>query len=128
VYLQNSFNKYGEDAFVFLLVHECTERTRVFIEWLYIRELNPDYNIVRHMRGLSPMTEERKIRIRETTSKSCKEVWENRSKEDRTKIRNNQSIAQRLRWRQMDDEQRRHLSQVASENMKRIWAERRKTK
>lgn len=127
-HLQHSFNKYGEDKFVYLPFYECPIGSLHHIEWYLIQQLRPQYNMVKHMRGLSPMTEERKRRIRSATSVSCKRMWDERSDEERANIRKNQSEAHKKRWANMDPEKKRSLAAKTSEKMKDIWAERKRLK
>jgi group I intron endonuclease len=42
---QNSWNKYGEDAFMFCVLEYCDESIRFDREQYYINSLNPEYNL-----------------------------------------------------------------------------------
>ena len=46
-YLQNSFNKYGESAFIFEIICDCDEEDTLIYEQFFIDTLNPEYNICR---------------------------------------------------------------------------------
>lgn len=43
--LQNSYNKHGEDAFVFEVLEECSVDVRFELEQLYLDIYKPEYNI-----------------------------------------------------------------------------------
>lgn len=43
-YLQNAWNKYGEDAFLFEIIEECLDEDKVLREQYYIDALNSCYN------------------------------------------------------------------------------------
>ena len=45
--LQNAWNKYGKDSFVFEILEECPKEDVLKVEQRYIDELNPFYNICR---------------------------------------------------------------------------------
>lgn len=47
IYLQAAWNKYGEAAFDFFVVHECLRENAVAFEQFYINELKPEYNMCR---------------------------------------------------------------------------------
>lgn len=53
-FLQNAFNKYGEQYFDFILVCNCSENLQFYLEQVYIDSCNPTYNIVKNVEG-SPM-------------------------------------------------------------------------
>ena len=127
-HLQHSFNKYGECQFAYLPFYECPASVLHRVEWYFIQQLRPQYNMVRHMRGLSSMTEERKQRIRLATSMSCKKMWEERTDQERKAIRDNQSVAHKKRWANMDPEKKAAIAKKNSENMKAIWTERKRLK
>jgi len=127
-HLQNAWSKYGEKSFVYLPFMKCPVGSLRLIEWFYIQQMKPAYNMVMHMRGLTPMTEERKRRIRSTISVSCKKVWDERTDEQRDAIRQNQSEAHKIRWANMDPVIRNSIGRKNSERMKAVWAERKRMK
>lgn len=45
-YLQNAWNKYGEDSFHFFILCKCSEESLLEREQEYIDKLNPEYNIM----------------------------------------------------------------------------------
>lgn len=45
IYLQRSFDKYGEDAFLFYILEECNKENLIKNEQFYIDLLDPEYNI-----------------------------------------------------------------------------------
>jgi group I intron endonuclease len=45
IHLQNSYNKYGKDNFIFEVLERCSEKELIFKEQYYIDTLLPDYNI-----------------------------------------------------------------------------------
>lgn len=47
IHLQRSFNKHGEDSFLFQLVEQCNEEILIEREQYYIDSLNPHFNILR---------------------------------------------------------------------------------
>lgn len=44
-YLQNAFNKYGEDVFIFEIILECEEEQLLFFEQFYLDLFKPKYNL-----------------------------------------------------------------------------------
>ena len=46
-HLQHSWNKYGEEIFVFLRIEECEKESLIQREQYYIDTMNPEYNILR---------------------------------------------------------------------------------
>lgn len=45
IYLQRAWNKYGEDAFEFIILEHCVKELLIFKEQFYLNEINPEYNI-----------------------------------------------------------------------------------
>ena len=45
-YLQNAWNKYGEENFRFIILYKCNEETLLEKEQLYIDNYKPEYNIM----------------------------------------------------------------------------------
>lgn len=48
VYLQNAWNKYGKDCFIFNVIENCFFFILIQREQHYIDELNPEYNILKN--------------------------------------------------------------------------------
>ncbi len=44
-YFQNAWNKYGEDAFEFVLILECDVEDLIWIEQVYFDAVRPEYNL-----------------------------------------------------------------------------------
>lgn len=65
IYLQNSYNKYGESNFDFIIIEKCKVEELLEAEQFYIDLFNPEYNICK-IAGSSlgiKRTEEQKINI-----------------------------------------------------------------
>ena len=70
-YLQNVWNKYGEDSFQFIILEEC-EENQYNREFYWIDELNPKYNLNRYAKGTSYW--KGKSRPKETIDKISKSL------------------------------------------------------
>lgn len=46
-HLQNSYNKYGKDSFIFEILEVCNAENLIIREQFYIEKLNPQYNILK---------------------------------------------------------------------------------
>ena len=68
-YLQNAYNKYGNDAFVFeILLFNINKEKLVYLEQAFIDCLQPEYNIAPKAGSLlgMPKTDEHKQKLRES--------------------------------------------------------------
>lgn len=65
-HLQSSWNKYGEQSFIYSILETCEENIRFDREQLYISSLNPEYNICTEVVYNPPNSEESKRRHSET--------------------------------------------------------------
>lgn len=69
-HLQNTWNKYGEQAFVFEILEECepTKEALVSLEQRYLDTLKPEFNICpkAHSRQGSPVSVETRLKLRMT--------------------------------------------------------------
>lgn len=88
IHLQNSFNKYGEDKFSFILIEECDRVALPIREQHYIDTLKPDYNICTKVEGRWGLThkEESKDKISNSVKKYHLEIGH--SQETKDKIAN----------------------------------------
>ena len=86
IHLQNSYNKYGKDNFVMILIERCEKEDLPVREQYYIDSLNPDYNICTKVEGRWGLThtEEVKSKISNSVKKYHKE--KGHSKETKRKI------------------------------------------
>jgi group I intron endonuclease len=85
-HLQNSFNKYGQDKFSFILIEECEKTVLSIREQYYIDTLKPDYNICTKVEGRWGLThkEESKDKISDSIKKYHLEIGH--SQETKNKI------------------------------------------
>lgn len=60
-YLQNAYNKYGEDNFIIELIEICKEDELKIREQYYIDSLNPEYNITKEVIRNTPSKESREL-------------------------------------------------------------------
>lgn len=60
-YLQNAYNKYGEDNFIIELIEICKEDELTIREQHYIDVLNPEYNITKEVIRNTPSKESREL-------------------------------------------------------------------
>ena len=44
-YLQNSYNKYGRDNFIFKIIRECDPKDCISLEQYFINAISPEYNM-----------------------------------------------------------------------------------
>lgn len=73
IYLQRSYNKYGENSLEFTVLHkmdECDETMLRLLEYYYIEELQPAFNS-----GVYPCPLEQTIEVRNKISLSTKKLY-----------------------------------------------------
>lgn len=87
-HLLHAFNKYGEKAFKFFLIEECTKDQLPIREQYYIDALNPHYNICTLVEGRWGLNHDKKTK--EKISNSVKKFHEEigHSEETKRKIAN----------------------------------------
>ena len=90
IYLQNSYNKYGKDNFIMVLIEKCEKEELPIREQYYIDSLNPDYNICIKVEGRWGLnhTEEVKNKI----SKSVKKYHKEKGHSEETKRKISESL------------------------------------
>lgn len=71
-HLQNAWNKYGENAFIFEVIEECKIEDLINREQFFIDSLNPEYNQTA-IAGKVEMTPERRDRLSKSVLKAYKE-------------------------------------------------------
>lgn len=100
VRLQNSFNKYGEEAFIFDVVELCSQEQQLNREQYWINALNPQFNAVRNVFKIHyktiPEEIRRKISIANTGKRHSPEVIKR--------------VADKNRGRRASEETRRKIS------------------
>lgn len=64
-YLQNAWNKYGEDKFDFYVIEQCPENILLEREQFYIDTIKPEYNL-NPITTRPPMTEQSRRKLSET--------------------------------------------------------------
>ena len=72
IYLQRSYNKYGEESITFSVLHrmdEYNEQLLRLLEYYYIEELHPDFNSGIYPCPIDELSEEVRAKISETTKK-----------------------------------------------------------
>lgn len=112
-YLQNAWNKYGEDAFALEILEECeTDRKQLISrEQYYIDEFKPAYNHLPNAgsRLGSKASDEVKKKISESL-KGKKLGYKRKSRDvtEETKLK----ISEALTGRQLSEEHKEHLRQV----------------
>ncbi len=103
--LQNAYNKYGDDVFIYEIIEECEKEILIKQEQYYIDTLKPYYNINKIAgsslgRKTSDETKEklRKINIGKTLSieHKLKISESNKGKKRSDETKNNMSISQKL--------------------------------
>lgn len=65
-YLQNSWNKYGEEAFIFKVLAKCSESERKATEMLWIENSNSCYNMWRVVEGNFTPSKATRRRLKES--------------------------------------------------------------
>lgn len=70
-FLQNSWNKYGEESFVFIPLYRCDKKDCLDFERFFIDFYNPEYNLARVSKNLNGFicSEEQKEKLRLARSK-----------------------------------------------------------
>lgn len=68
-HLQNAWNKYGKDSFIFEIVEKCKEEDLIIREELNISILSPQYNKISIINGQIIFSEESKNRMSESAKK-----------------------------------------------------------
>lgn len=84
-YLQNSWNKYGEDDFEFIIVRHVREKEEILIEeQRWIDMINPEFNISKKVTGnCRIVTQETIEKIKATKAKNkVKRCWVNKDGEE----------------------------------------------
>lgn len=71
-HLQNAWNKYGENAFIFEVIEECKIEDLINREQFFIDNLNPEYNQTA-IAGKVEMTAERRDKLSKSVLKAYKE-------------------------------------------------------
>lgn len=71
-HLQNAWNKYGENAFIFEVIEECKIEDLINREQFFIDNLNPEYNQTA-IAGKVEMTPERRDKLSKSVLKAYKE-------------------------------------------------------
>jgi predicted GIY-YIG superfamily endonuclease len=71
-HLQNAWNKYGENAFIFEVIEECKIKDLINREQFFIDNLNPEYNQTA-IAGKVEMTPERRDKLSKSVLKAYKE-------------------------------------------------------
>ena len=70
--MQNAWNKYGENAFIFEVIEECKIEDLINREQFFIDNLNPEYNQTA-IAGKVEMTPERRDKLSKSVLKAYKE-------------------------------------------------------
>lgn len=65
-HLQNAWNKYGEDSFVYSIIELCDVENRFHREQFYVDNLAPEYNICTEVVENPPVSEDSKRKHSET--------------------------------------------------------------
>lgn len=120
LHLQNSFNKYGENTFQFVILEYCDKENCILIEQKYINNLKPTFNInpnsgsslgvkhreetidkIRKSKLGGKHTEETKNKIKEGLQKLKDNGWvgshRKRTEEEKEKMRNHPSVIKKLK-------------------------------
>lgn len=110
VHLQNAWNKYGADNFLFEVILYCDKSMTLYYEQVLIDGLNPTYNIARV--ALAPFqglkhTEEHKQKLSEVRSGDGNYFFgKNHTKESKRKI------SEAMKGRPFTEEHRRKISEA----------------
>lgn len=72
-YLQNAWNKYGENNFEYSILEFCSEEERIKREQYYVDTLKPEYNISIEVVELPPFTKESRLKQSRTRKQRMKE-------------------------------------------------------
>jgi group I intron endonuclease len=117
-HLQNAWNKYGEDTFIWEVLEETTKEVLIQREQFYIDTLKPEYNIrqVAENNSGCKLSEVRKYDYKHTekTKKQISDKTKGVKKSEETKI--NMSKAQKGRI--VTEQHRRNMSKAASSRTK----------
>lgn len=98
IFLQRSWNKYGQDNFIFEIIEECKEKDLLIIEQLYLNK-KPNYNIGLKSSGGDNLTNNpNKEDIINRIKKTINETFNNMSEEDR-KIRFSKPKEKNPNWK-----------------------------
>lgn len=61
-HLQNAWNKYGEDCFIYSILEFCDESVKIEREQFYVDTLLPEYNIAQEIVNLPSYSEESRLK------------------------------------------------------------------
>lgn len=83
IILQRSWNKYGEDSFLFEIVEECDLTNLLIVEQKYL-DLNPEYNIAKKSLGGDNLTNHpNRLDIIKRIKKTTQQRFDNMTKEEK---------------------------------------------
>lgn len=88
IHLQNAWNLYGKETFVFELIEECDKEQLVSREQYWLDILFPEYNI-RKIAGSNigiRFSEEAKTKLSESQIRICESLEERQRRSDRAKL------------------------------------------
>lgn len=81
-YLQNAWNKYGEDKFIFEILLNCTKEECLIKEQIYLDAIEYKYNINPLASGTPNLSKD----VIKRRSESLKKFWSSKTSEERKKI------------------------------------------
>lgn len=86
-HLQNAWNKYGKDNFLFSIIETCNKEELVVREQYWLDALSPEYNIARYANSSQGIefSPERRAKISQAQLRLCEDPEERQFRSDKAK-------------------------------------------